>query len=83
MKFNLEVTIYKICLSFHNMNSMCTTHSKFVIIVGTLKGGRADWLVEKCTVCLYVFLYLPAVPREYVLFEMIDVLAFCLTGAWG
>lgn len=27
-------------------------HVKTYFCLGTLKGGRADWLVEKCTVCV-------------------------------
>lgn len=55
MKFNLEVTICKLSFLPQHEFYLGTIHSKIVIVVGALKGGRADWLVEKCTVCLYFF----------------------------
>ena len=42
---NSSVGIHMYFLGIWSLHALCC------VFVGTLKGGRADWLVEKCTVC--------------------------------
>jgi 16S rRNA (uracil1498-N3)-methyltransferase len=47
--------LFMMIACFQNMTFQ-PDFSHFENHTGTLKGGRADWLVEKCTVCFYSIL---------------------------
>lgn len=59
----------------HTIISIFFWHVSSSIVSGTLKGGRADWLVEKCTVC---HLYLWIILAFYVYHMYNWFISFCM-----